>query len=72
FQSISPSYHNSPSPSPPATVMGQVLSSLNSSVLDDFNLNIESLQGFDCNVDEVIRHELSMEGGLDFNFPSST
>ncbi|XP_017302437.2 forkhead box protein O-like [Diaphorina citri] len=52
-QSISPSYHNSPSPSPPATVMGQVLSSLNSSVLDDFNLNIESLQGFDCNVDEV-------------------
>lgn len=46
------------------------MGALNSStILDEFNINIESLQGgFDCNVDEVIKHELSMEGSLDFNF----
>lgn len=50
--------------------MGQLMGALNSgTILDDLNINIESLQGgFDCNVDEVIKHELSMEGSLDFNF----
>ncbi|KAL1460074.1 hypothetical protein WDU94_012013 [Cyamophila willieti] len=53
-ESISPSYLASPSPSPPATLVGQVLSTLNGNgVIDDF-LSIDSLQGnFDCNVDEV-------------------
>lgn len=70
FQSISPSYPQSPSPSPPATMMGQLMGALNHpTLLDDLNLNIETLHGgFDCNVDEVIKHELSMEGSLDFNF----
>ncbi|KAK7867632.1 hypothetical protein R5R35_014825 [Gryllus longicercus] len=56
--------------SPPATIMGQLMGALNNStLLDDLNLNIETLHGgFDCNVDEVIKHELSMEGSLDFNF----
>ncbi|XP_039275858.1 forkhead box protein O [Nilaparvata lugens] len=68
-QSISPSYPQSPSPSPPATtVMGQLMGALNPSLIDDLNLNIETFDGFDCNVDEVIKHELSMEGSLDFNF----
>lgn len=69
-QSISPSYPQSPSPSPPATMMGQLMmGALNPTLLDDLNLNIETLQGgFDCNVDEVIKHELSMDGSLDFNF----
>lgn len=69
-----------PSSSPPltpqsnqttaSTMMGQIMGALNNStLLDDLNINIESLQGgFDCNVDEVIKHELSMEGSLDFNF----
>lgn len=54
----------------PSTMMGQLMGALNNStLLDDLNINIESLQGgFDCNVDEVIKHELSMEGSLDFNF----
>lgn len=69
-----------PSNSPPATpqppmhttMMGQLMGALNNSVLDDLNINIESLQGgFDCNVDEVIKHELSMEGSLDFNFTNN-
>uniref|UniRef100_A0AAU7YTS5 Forkhead box protein O n=1 Tax=Cacopsylla chinensis TaxID=471117 RepID=A0AAU7YTS5_9HEMI len=71
-ESISPSYLASPSPSPPATLVGQVLSTLNgNNAIDDF-LSIDSLQGnFECNVDEVIRHEISLEGDLDFNFPPS-
>lgn len=52
-------------------MMGQLMGALNNSstVLDDLNLNIETFPGgFDCNVDEVIKHELSMDGSLDFNF----
>lgn len=38
-------------------------------LLDDLNINIETIQtDFECNVDEVIRHELSIGGSLDFNF----
>lgn len=57
----------------PSTMMGQLMGALNNSaILDDLNIiNIESCGGFDCNVDEVIKHELSMEGSLDFNFPSA-
>lgn len=41
----------------------------NSALLDDLNINIETLHGgFDCNVEEVINHELSMDETLDFNF----
>ncbi|XP_047001363.1 forkhead box protein O [Schistocerca americana] len=59
-----------PQPSGPSTMMGQLMGALNNStLLDDLNLNIETLHGgFDCNVDEVIKHELSMDGSLDFNF----
>jgi forkhead box protein O3 len=53
-------------------MMGQLMGALNPSMLDDhFNINIETLPlhgGFDCNVDEVIKHELSLDGTLDFNF----
>lgn len=53
----------------PSQMMGQLMGALNNStLLDDLNLNIETLPGFDCNVDEVIKHELSMDGSLDFNF----
>jgi len=57
----------------PQTMMGQLIGALqNPAVLDDLNLNIETMHGgFDCNVDEVIKHELSMEGTLDFNFTHS-
>ncbi|KPJ05621.1 Forkhead box protein O [Papilio xuthus] len=52
----------------PTTVMGQIMGALNAGLSED--LNIEALEHeFDCNVDEVIKHELSMEGTLDFNFP---
>ncbi|KZC06655.1 Forkhead box protein O [Dufourea novaeangliae] len=56
--------------STPSTMMGQLMGALNNStILDDLNINIESLHGgFDCNVEEVIKHELSMDGTLDFNF----
>ncbi|XP_022130763.2 forkhead box protein O isoform X1 [Pieris rapae] len=52
----------------PTTVMGQIMGALNTGLAED--INIESLEhSFDCNVDEVIKHELSMDGSLDFNFP---
>ncbi|CAB0005340.1 unnamed protein product [Nesidiocoris tenuis] len=54
-----------------ATMMGQLMGALNPTMLDDLNINIETLPlhgGFDCNVDEVIKHELSLDGTLDFNF----
>ncbi|XP_014254467.1 forkhead box protein O isoform X2 [Cimex lectularius] len=53
------------------TMMGQLMGALNPTMLDDLNLNIETVPihgGFDCNVDEVIKHELSLDGTLDFNF----
>lgn len=54
----------------PTTVMGQIMGALNTGLAEDLNLNIETLDhGFDCNVEEVIKHELSMDGSLDFNFP---
>ena len=51
-------------------MMGQLMGALNhSALLDDLNINIEAMHGgFDCNVEEVIKHELSMGGTLDFNF----
>ena len=53
----------------PTTMMGQLMGALsNPTLMDDLNLNIETLHGFDCNVDEVIKHELSLDGTLDFNF----
>ncbi|XP_026737308.1 forkhead box protein O-like isoform X1 [Trichoplusia ni] len=52
----------------PSTVLGQIVGALNTGLSED--LNIETLEhSFDCNVEEVIKHELSMEGTLDFNFP---
>ncbi|CAH1727900.1 unnamed protein product [Chironomus riparius] len=59
--------HNTPS-----TLMGQFIEVLNNQAnLDDLNLNLESFQGgLDCNVDEVIKHELSY-GPLDFNFQNN-
>lgn len=68
--SSSPPLTPQPTNHTPSTMMGQLMGALNNhTLLDDLNLNIESLQGgFDCNVDEVIKHELSMDGSLDFNF----
>lgn len=56
--------------------VNMLTSAINSSMMpfgcDDDLVNIESLQGgFDCNVDELIKHELNMDGSLDFNFPPS-
>lgn len=52
----------------PTTMMGQLMAgALNTStLLDDLNFKIEG--EFDCNVEEVIERELSLEGSLDFNF----
>ncbi|XP_048514912.1 forkhead box protein O isoform X2 [Athalia rosae] len=69
----SPPHTPSPCTPTPSTMMGQLMGALNhATLLDDLNINIESLDGgFDCNVDEVIKHELSMDGTLDFNFQQS-
>lgn len=51
-------------------VMGHLLS-LNNPLPNDLDLNFDSLQGgLECDVDQVIRHELSVDGNLDFNFES--
>uniref|UniRef100_A0A336LVK8 Forkhead box protein O n=1 Tax=Culicoides sonorensis TaxID=179676 RepID=A0A336LVK8_CULSO len=57
----------------PQTLMGQFMEALNSQTnLDDLNINLDGFQGgLDCNVDEVIKHELSVDGSLEFNFPIS-
>ncbi|XP_074028904.1 forkhead box, sub-group O isoform X1 [Leptinotarsa decemlineata] len=70
--SSSPPLTPRPSLGPPSTMMGQLMGALNNSaILDDLNINVESLQGgFECNVEELIKHELNMEGSLDFNFPN--
>ncbi|RWS26941.1 forkhead box protein O-like protein [Leptotrombidium deliense] len=49
-------------------VMGHLLS-LNNPLPNDLDLNFDSLQGgLECDVDQVIRHELSVDGNLDFSF----
>ena len=60
----------------PSQVMSHLMGVLNNNGVvsglmpNDLDLNLDSLQGGfeDCNVDEVIKHELSMDGSLDFNF----
>ena len=53
-------------------VVGHLLS-LNNQLPNDLDLNaFDAIQGgLECDVDQVIRHELSVEGTLDFNFDSS-
>ncbi|KAL1512876.1 hypothetical protein ABEB36_002388 [Hypothenemus hampei] len=51
----------------PSTMMGQYIGALN--VSEDLNIHVDSLPGeFDCNVEDIIQHELNAEGCLDFNF----
>ncbi|KYB29255.1 Forkhead box protein O-like Protein [Tribolium castaneum] len=59
--SSSPPLTPQPSQGTPSTMMGQLMGALNNStVLDDLNINVESFQGgFDCNVEELIKHELT-------------
>ncbi|KFB36879.1 putative transcription factor [Anopheles sinensis] len=68
---MSPSYpHSEPSPDyamliGSRTLMGQVMEALNSQTnIDDININ--NVESFPC-VDEVLKHELSLEGSLDFS-----
>ena len=69
--------HESETTTPtPSQVMSHLMGVLNNNGVvsglmpNDLDLNLDSLQGGfeDCNVDEVIKHELSMDGSLDFNF----
>lgn len=48
-------------------VMGHLLS-LNNTLPNDLDFNLDALGGFECDVDQVIHHELSVDGNLDFNF----
>lgn len=53
-------------------MMGQLIA-INSSINgmpNDLDLSLYAPQGgLECDVDQVIRHELSVDGNLDFNFP---
>ncbi|XP_013777148.1 forkhead box protein O-like [Limulus polyphemus] len=51
-------------------VPGQLMSLPHQNVLpNDLDLNMDILHGdLECDVDQVIRHELSVDGNLDFNF----
>ncbi|XP_076340634.1 forkhead box protein O-like isoform X1 [Tachypleus tridentatus] len=45
------------------------LLTLNNALPNDLDLNFDMIQGgLECDVDQVIRHELSVDGNLDFNF----
>ncbi|XP_076308428.1 uncharacterized protein LOC143223831 [Tachypleus tridentatus] len=49
-------------------VMGHLLS-LNTVLPTDLDLNFDMIQeGLECDVEQIIRHELSVDGNLDFNF----
>lgn len=50
----------------PATVVGQIMGSSHLS-FDELNINLDKFPPVECNVDEVIKHEVSMGGCLDFN-----
>jgi forkhead box protein O3 len=53
-QSQVPSGNSSPDSPIPSTMMGQLMGALNNTaLLDDLNINIETLHGFDCDIDEV-------------------
>ena len=64
----------------PSQVMSHLMGVLNNNGMgstmmpNDLDLNLDSLQGGfeDCNVDEVIKHELNMDGSLDFNLQPTT
>lgn len=47
-----------------ATVVGQIMGSSN--LYDELNINLDNFPP-ECNVDEVIKHEVSLGGCLDFN-----
>ncbi|CAG0921967.1 unnamed protein product [Notodromas monacha] len=74
-------YSSMDAPQPPAsTMMGQVMGALfqppppanGATSAQDMDLNVDfSGQQLDCNVDEVISQELSMDGNLDFSFAAS-
>lgn len=52
-----------------ASLVMDHLLSFNNPMPNDLDLNFDSLQGgLECDVDSVIRHELSVDGTLDFNF----
>nr|CAD7462120.1 unnamed protein product [Timema tahoe] len=65
----SPAESVGPPPVAPSTMMGQLMGALNNStLLDDLNLNIETLHGgFDCNVDEVWFEFECRALGIEFN-----
>lgn len=50
---------------PTNTVVGQIMGSSN---FDDININFDAkFPPVECNVDEVLKHEVSLGGFLDFN-----
>lgn len=49
-----------------ATVVGQIMGSSHLS-FDELNINLDKFPPVECNVDEVISHEVSLGGCLDFN-----
>jgi len=56
----------------PSTLMGQFMEVLNNQTNSD-DLNIDDFQGgLECDVDELIKQELSIDGMLDINIPMST
>lgn len=53
---------------PATAVVGQISSS-HLPPFDDFNINFDNkYPPVECNVDEVLKHEVSLGGCLDFNF----
>ncbi|KAK2714973.1 hypothetical protein QYM36_009834, partial [Artemia franciscana] len=70
----SPSNSSTPTPS---QMMGQLMGALNSTgqntMPNDLDISFDNFQpvfqgGIDCNIDEIVKHELNVEGSLDFNF----
>lgn len=50
-------------------VMGRLLT-FNDHLPHDLDLDLDAVPGLHCDVDQVIQHELSVDGNLDFNFDS--
>lgn len=50
-------------------VMGRLLT-FNDHLPHDLDLDLDAVPGLHCDVDQVIQHELNVDGNLDFNFDS--
>ncbi|CAD7090410.1 unnamed protein product [Hermetia illucens] len=70
---LTPTINNNREESAPSTLMGQFIEALNNQQTQIEEFNLDTFQGgLECNVEELIQQELSIDGLLDINIPITT